>query len=88
MKVYTIQDKVDGGGYTVSYEDLGCIKEDLRAHFECEGKIKDIDFIVERMIGIIKQLPTGHTWQNERYKVTCSEMSEEEYETLPEFDGW
>ncbi len=84
MKVYCLE-LYEHGGYCIfiNPEDL---REDLQEENKHVGKdnIIDVDTTLEK----IKNFKPGEVWECDWASAACLEMTEEEFESLPEFEGW
>ena len=49
----------------------------------------DLEYMNENAeIEAIKALGVGETWEHQEGKVECLEMSQDEIDALPDFEGW
>lgn len=86
MKVITIHHVDEGGGYTLPADQAEHFRDDMETHLKefpnehCDSK--DVDSFLESL----KELEVGQVIKcSNIWKFTCQKMTEEEYDTLPEW---
>lgn len=90
MKVITIHHVDEGGGYTLPADQAEHFRDDMEAHLkefpdEQGYTMEDVDSFLESL----KELEVGQVIEcSDIWKFTCQEMSQEEYDALPKWDGW
>ena len=84
VKVYRLE-LYEHGDYCV-FTNPGDLREDLQEENKNVDKENMID--VDMALKYIKNLNPGEAWECDWASVACLEMTKEEFDSLPEFEGW
>ena len=96
MKVYTISRHDLGGGYTTT--ELDNVKTEFEVELNEFGEDQESGFTKEKIPEVMKSISKLDVLKDDEsgtvaisfgpFVVIAGEMSEGEYISLPEFDGW
>ena len=90
MKVYKLTLYGPGGSCIfLNPEDIENDLEYMNENAERDLQPDEYEpFSIPECIEAIKALGVGETWEHQEGKVECLEMSQDEIDALPDFEGW